>query len=179
MALFAAANSLRILVLFVPSILNNVSLSLLNHQRGAGDESRYRRLFWVTLGLTASLVAVSGLAVVIGGSWLLGIFGHDFRAGYSTLVILMLSTMPETLSIAMLQILQSRERMWLSFLGFVLPSYVALVVLARLLTPTLGAQGLAWSYLAAMTVAMAGSVIIVSRLGIWDRNVVPVPAGTR
>ena len=81
MALFAAANTFRILVMFVPAILGNVSLSLLNHQLGANDERRFRRVFWANLGLSCALVVGMGSAIVMTGPWLLGRFGAAFAPG--------------------------------------------------------------------------------------------------
>lgn len=168
LALFAAATSFRTLVMFVPAIVNNVSMSLLNNQLGAADERRYRRMFWTNLAVNAGLVTVGAATVMALGRWLLQMFGDDFTEGYQVLVVLMLATLPETLAIATTQIVQSRERMWPSFWGIVLPSYSSLVVLAYVLTPVHGARGLAWSHVAAMTVALVASVSIVRRLGVWE-----------
>jgi len=170
MALFAAASSFRILVLLVPTIVNNVSLSLLNNQLGAAQERRYRRMFWTNLAVNAGLVTLGAGAVILLGPRLLRLFGNDFTEGYAVLVVLMLATLPETLATATTQIVQSRERMWLSFWGIVLPTYSVLIALAYVLTPAHGARGLAWSYVAAMTIALVGAVSVVGRLGVWDRD---------
>src|SRR5262249_49643593 len=58
MALYSAANSFRVLVLILPNLMNNVGMSLLNHQKGIGDESCYRKVFWTNMILTASAVAM-------------------------------------------------------------------------------------------------------------------------
>ena len=42
LALFTAANSFRIIVLFLPNIVNSVTMSVLNHQKGLHDDHRYR-----------------------------------------------------------------------------------------------------------------------------------------
>ena len=167
MALFSAANTLRVLILFVPAIVNNVTLSLLNNQRGADRESSYRRMFWVNMGLTCGMVAAGALGVVLVGPWLLGVFGRDFRAGYPVLLVLLLSTLPETVVGSALQIAQSRERMWLWCGAVIVPCYGTLVAVAAVLTEPLGARGLAWSYVAGMSVAVVASALVVARLGIW------------
>jgi O-antigen/teichoic acid export membrane protein len=167
MALFSAANSLRILVLFVPAIVNNVTLSLLNNQRGADERSRYTRVFWTNLGITTALVAAGALGVMALGPQLLAVFGKEFRAGYPVLLILMFSTLPETMVASAIQIAQSRERMWLWCVSVVVPCYGALIGLAALLTGPYGARGLAWSYTGAMSVALVVALVVVWRLGIW------------
>ena len=175
MALFSAANSFRILVLFLPAIVNNVGLSLLNSQRGVAHEGRYRRVFWTNLLLNGGMVTVGAAAVALTGRWLLGSYGDDFRVGYPVLLILMLSTLPETVAIAVLQTIQSRGKVWLSFFAIVVPCYGTLAVLAYVLTVDHGARGLAWSYTAAMSVSLVAALCIVSRLGIWEDPALPVP----
>jgi O-antigen/teichoic acid export membrane protein len=175
MALFSAANSFRILVLFLPAIVNSVGLSLLNSQRGAAHEMRYRRVFWTNLMLNGAMVTAGGAAVALTGPWLLGSYGEEFRVGYPVLLILMLSTLPETVAIAVLQTIQSRGRVWLSFFAIVIPGYGTLAVLAYLLTVHNGAIGLAWSYTAAMSVSFVAALCIVNRLGIWDDPSAPLP----
>jgi O-antigen/teichoic acid export membrane protein len=176
MALFAAANTFRILVLFVPHILGNVSNSLLNNQRGASHEGRFRRVFWTNLAVTSGLVLVGGATVAVAGLPLLTAFGAEFRAGLPVLLILMASTLPETISVAMLQVLQSRERTWLSTAASVLPCYGTLVTSAWLLTPAYGARGLAWGYLAAMVVSVVGSFLALRQLGLWESDSAAAPS---
>jgi O-antigen/teichoic acid export membrane protein len=146
-------------VWFLPAILGNVAVSLMNQQRGAADERRFRRIFWTNLGAGAALVVGAGLAVVLAGPWLLGRFGTAYRAGTGELLILLLAAIPETLAIAILQVLQAQERVWLTFFGMVLPGYGSLIVFAGLLTAKSGAEGL----------ALVLAVWIVSRVGLWER----------
>jgi len=167
-AIFTAANSFRIIALFMPNILNSVGLSILNNQRGAGDEVRFRRLFRANLLFMAGTVAVSGAAMVLCGRWLLAIFGHGFVAGYPVLQVLMLAAIAETLSLVAVQIIQSQERIWLFFFGVAVPSAAALIIVARMLTPSEGALGLAWAYVVSWCVALTMDWLIVWRLGVWS-----------
>ena len=147
MALFAAANSFRIIVLFLPNIVNNVGMSLLNNQRGASAERSYRRVFWGNLALTGVAVAAGAGFMALSGLQLLGVFGPQFDAAYPALLVLMAATLPEGLALATVQTIQSHGRMWLILLGRVLPCYAVLLSVAIVLGPTLGALGLAWAYL--------------------------------
>jgi O-antigen/teichoic acid export membrane protein len=168
MGLFGAANSFRILVLFLPNILGNVSMSLLNNQRGALSERGVRRVFWTNLIATAGIVLTGSWTLALSGRWLLGAFGLEFGAAYPVLLILMLSTLPETMAIAMLQLIQSRERVWLALWAIVLPCYAVLLGVAYWLTPHYGARGLAWSYAAGMSVACLAALAAVRRVGLWE-----------
>ena len=173
MAVFAAANNFRIMVIFLPSIVNSVSLSLLNNQRGLGDARRFRRIFWFNLGAAGAIAASAAVALSFFGPALLRIFGRDFvSGGYPVLLVLMAATVPETLANAILQLVHSREQSWSALRGVTIPAFGTLVVIAWFLTPSVGALGLAWAYLAAAVISVTCASVIVSRLGIRpDENV--------
>lgn len=165
-ALFSAANSFRIIVLFLPNIMNNVSMSLINNQKGAQDERRYRRTFWFNLTATLGIVLVGAACVSILGRWLLSWFGPEFAAGYGVLLIMMAVTIPESISTALFQVIQSRERIWWSVGAVALPAFGTLAYVAWLLTPTHGAAGLAWAHLTCWIIALIASCAIVLKLGV-------------
>jgi len=145
--LFGAANTLRILVVFVPNILNNVSVSLLSHEKGRGDRRRYRKLFWTNLALTAGVALAAALGVLLFGPRLLGIFGKDFAEGRPVLNLLAVAGVCEALAVALHQVIVSREKIWLSFLLLWFPRDVLYLVLARQLAGPQQAVGLGLAWL--------------------------------
>lgn len=166
MALFTAANSFRIIVLFLPNIVNNVNMSLLNNQLGLRNSQRYLRVFWLNFAVIIGIASAAAGTAMLFAPWLLGWFGEEFRLAHPVLVVLMLVTIPECISLALLQIVQSRARMWLTFIGVSAPGYATLALLAWLLIPAKGAVGLAWAYAGFAIVALFGNILIVRRLGI-------------
>ncbi len=165
MGLYSAANNLRTLILFLPLLLNNVGTSLLNNQRGIGNEYQYRRLFWANTKATAGSVVVASFAVALAGAWLMRLFGKDFMDGYLVLLVLTISTIPEGLALALYQIVQSRAKMWLSLLAIAIPRDVLLVVCSYELTSMYGATGLALAYAIAWTTTLGIVVALVYRIG--------------
>jgi O-antigen/teichoic acid export membrane protein len=163
MALYAAATNLRVLVLLLPQLLNNVGMSLLNCAKGLGDIEQYRKVFWGNLGLTAAVTSVGALIISIVGPSALAVFGHDFRDGYPVLLVLMASTLIESLMQASYQIIQSHARMWLSLFAIALPRDATIVVLAYFLT-IYGAKGLALAYTAGWGLALVCTVILAGSL---------------
>jgi O-antigen/teichoic acid export membrane protein len=147
MALYSAANNLRLLVLFIPNVMNSVGLSILNNEKASGDTASYHRLFRsnVTYIFLVSLGAV--ILVGIFGRSILQLFGKDFRAGYNLLWLLLASTIFEGLSIALYQYVQSRAKIWLSFFSISVPRDAFLVVAAYYLVQSYGGAGLAIAYL--------------------------------
>ena len=163
-ALFSSSNSLRLLILFIPMISNGVALSLLSHERGLGHWPRYRRLFFANMGLTIGLVVLGAVGLLLAGRHLLAFFGPTFDAAYPTLVILVISTIPEGLTAAVYQVVQTESAMWRSLLLIVLPRDAVLMLLSFALVGDLGARGLAYAYLVAWCVALSAACILSRRL---------------
>ncbi|MBZ5536088.1 MAG: oligosaccharide flippase family protein [Acidobacteriia bacterium] len=164
LALYSAATSIRLLVLFLPNVINNVGLSVLNNERGKGDLRRYREVFRVNVTMIFLAVLIPGMVLAIGGNAALGVFGRSFHEGYPVLVLLLLSTIPEGLSMGLYQLIQSQEKMWLSFAFIVVPKEIVFLTLAYMLTRQYGAFGLAGAYLIAATVGLVSHSAIVLQL---------------
>jgi O-antigen/teichoic acid export membrane protein len=168
MALYSAANNLRILVLFLPNIMNNVGLSILNYEKAKGDPKLFHQLFKSNMA-SMFLVTLGGAAFVgIFGSLILRLFGRDFAAGRILLRILLASCLFEGLSIGLYQYIQSHARIWLSFFGINVPREAFLVIMAYVLIPSLGGAGLALAYLGSMIVGLILHSSIVFR--IYQKN---------
>lgn len=175
LALFGAANSFRIMVLFVPQAVNNVGMSLLNNQRRSSAEA-YTRVFWMNAALTAvSAVAVAGV-LFLAGTPLLRMFGPAFTSGRPVLGILLGAAIVEAVAVAAYQIVVSRGRIWASLWCVSLPRDLSLVLLAAILTPALGAAGLATAYLVGWILSLLGILALVARLGVTESADVPVSA---
>jgi len=166
MGLYSAANSLKSVILILPQLINNVGMSLMNSQKGMGNHTDYRKTFWLNLVLTASIVIAGVLFVAVFGSWILRIFGKDFVAGRSVLLVLALSAIPEAVALAAYQVVQSQGKMWLSFAAVVVPRDCTNILVAYFLIPTLGAVGMATAYSFAQVVALSCITLIVWRIGL-------------
>jgi O-antigen/teichoic acid export membrane protein len=166
MAIYSAAFSLMTASLFLPNIVNAVGMSLMNHHKGTGRGSEYRRTMWINLAVSTTIVVVAAGVLAAFGRDILRVFGKDFNAGYSVLLILLASMIVQSVSAALYQIIQSHARMWLSFLAVALPRDLTVVALAYLLIPAHGAIGFAVAYTTGYTVALISIIIIVLRMGL-------------
>ncbi len=144
MALYAAAASLRTLVMFVPQLGNSVGIALVNNARAEASHRQYLRAFWANMAVVCATALAGAAVVALLGPQLLSMFGRDFRSGYSVLLVLLLASLFEAGVLAAYQPLQSEGRMWLSMFAVALPRDALLVALAWLLAPGHGALGLAW-----------------------------------
>ncbi len=164
MALFAAANYLRILVLFVPNLVNGVGISLINSQLATKDQHNYSKVFWANLFLT-SAAAISGAVLVAAlGPILLGLFGQEFVLGTHVLFVLLAATVLEGIALGPYQIVQSQGKMWLSLLLVALPRDISLAFSAYFLTAQHSAVGLAYAYTAAWGLALVLITVLAYRI---------------
>lgn len=158
MALYASSSSVRTLVLFLPQVINNVSLSILNNING--DEIRYKRMY------TANILIIFIATIMIGsgfgffGADILSLFGKDFRNGKVVLWILLTSTVFEGISIALYQHLQVQGKIWTSLYLINIPRETLFVILAFYLIPLQGAAGLSMAY----TVCWLITAIVIGML---------------
>jgi len=166
LGLYSAANSLKTVILLLPQLVNNVGMSLMNSQKGVGDHLNYRKLFWFNLIMTAGIVLAGVLFVSLFGSWILRLFGKDFVAGHTVLLILAMSAIPEVLALAVYQVIQSKGKIWLSFAAVVLPRDCTFIVAAYLLIPVSGALGMATAYTVSQLVSLVCITTIVYRIGL-------------
>jgi O-antigen/teichoic acid export membrane protein len=168
---YLVASNLMSAVLLAPAILNTVGTTILNERRGANDAGGFRLLFRDNLRMTV-IVVLGGIVVVgLGGPLLLAVFGHGFRASYPVLLTLLAATVPESLTIALNQVLQVRAKMWHALLAINLPRDLLMPLLAWQLAPAHGAFGGAAAYLAGRLIASASMILLVRKLRIAHADV--------
>ena len=165
-AVYGAAYNLMTVVLFLPNVANSVGMTLLSNLLGARDANQYRYLFLHNLRVTISIVLFGGSVLGIGGHWILRIYGVEFAPGYAPLIVLLLAAIPESLTIALSQIVLAHERIWTSIMWINVPRDVSIVVLGVLIVPTYGAVGAAAAYLGGRLVGFIATALLVARLGL-------------
>lgn len=172
MALYSAANNLRILVLFMPNVINSVGLSVLNNEKAKGDLNHYSRVFRSNI-LYIFLVSLGGV-IVMGffGQPILLLFGRDFGVGHFLLWLLLIASLFEALCIALYQYLQSKAKIWFSFFSITVPREAFLVVAAYYLVKPYGGVGLAAAYLGSTILSLIFHLSLVYLLYKKDRKVI-------
>lgn len=164
MALYSAASNLRILVLFLPSVLNSVGLSILNNEKAKGDLNHFNGVFRSNV-LFILLVSLGGVLIMgIFGGALLRLFGKDFGAGHFLLWLLLVASLFEGLSIALYQYVQSKAKIWLSFFGISVPREAFLVVAAYYLVQSYDGVGLAAAYMGSTLLGLILHFTLVAML---------------
>jgi|GEM_PF-6675023 len=168
-ALFTAANWIRLMVMFLPYMISAVGSSMLNNYRGLGDDAGYRKAFWVNFAAVVLTTVAAMVTVMIASPLVMRAFGRDFVEGRGALIIISAVTLPEAIGLAFFQIVQTRGRMWSSLLYIALPRDSSVVISALLLVPRYGAVGACLAFLGGATVSLAGHLVLVRSLGISAR----------
>jgi O-antigen/teichoic acid export membrane protein len=167
MALYGAASNFRILVLFLPNIMNTVGLSVLNNEKSKGDAAHFNRVFKTNV-ISIVLVAFFGLLVMgMFGRQILRLFGKEFVAGYSLLWLLLISGLFESLSIGLNEYFQAQARIWLSFFAINVPREAFFAFSAYHLVKSHGGTGLAAAYLSA---TILGCLLLFSLVSLLIRK---------
>ena len=167
MASYSACSNMLTAVLFLPWVIDKVTISLLNRQIGIRDHSGYRQIFWFNLRSAFACAIGGATLIVILGPGLLRLYGKSFAAdGFPTLAVLIAASVPEVVSMALNQLFLSRERIWTGILGVILLRETVLVLCAYLMIPARGSLGLAVAYLLSRMVGAASSSIMAFRIGL-------------
>jgi O-antigen/teichoic acid export membrane protein len=166
LAIYIAAFNLMGIVLFLPSVANGVGMSLINSARGQGDAGQYRRVFWANLRVTLLVLAGGAAGLLLLGRYGLAAYGTSFLPGTTVLWILLVGVVPESITMALYQVVQSREKMWYGMSHVVLPRDLSMPALGVFLVPALGAEGLALAYTGSRIIGLFATIIAVTRLGL-------------
>lgn len=165
-ALFTAANSIRLLIMFLPYLVNRVGFTLLNNYRGLNDRAGYQRAFWVNTAVVSGFTMTGLIAIILGAPFVMRAFGRSFVAGDTTLMIVAAATLPEAVAIGFFQIAQTRGLMWTSLFRIGIPRDLSIVGAAFLLVPHFGAAGAGLAFLIGATVFLIANLLVVRSIGI-------------
>jgi O-antigen/teichoic acid export membrane protein len=161
MALYSAANNLRILVLFLPNVMNNVGLSVLNNEKSKGDVTNYKNVFRANVKYIFTISMIAVLIAGICGRPILQLFGKEFEAGNSILWLLLITSLFESLSTALYQYVQSKAQIWLSFFCISIPRDTFFILAAFFLVKPFGGEGLAAAFMSSTFIGLICHIVIV------------------
>jgi len=145
MALFNAANQWRTALLFLPSAISPVILSLLANLKGTNQSRSYARLLGFSLGANVVITTIGFCVVGLTSRLIMGSYGPDYLQGRGVLILLALSAVPMAVNNVLGQFFASANKMWMGLLMNFLWG-VAFLGLSASLVPDHGALGVAIAY---------------------------------
>lgn len=165
-ALFSAANTIRLLVMFVPHLVNGVTFSLLNHARGAADARTYRAMFWTNLGTVTALTAGGAIVATLLAPYILRLFGASFVEATPIVRVLLLAVIPEALAVSAAQIIHAHGKMWRALITMTLPQFATSILVTALLVGKRGAMAAAIGILIGNVVGLIAAAASAYSLGL-------------
>jgi O-antigen/teichoic acid export membrane protein len=171
MGSYSAAINLRTVVLFLPVLLNGVAVALINSHKGREERSSFQATFYLNLRLTTAAALIGALLMALFGGAALKVFGSDFAvSNVANMILLMsISVVLEAIGIALYQLIQSHEKMWLSFFAIALPRDMLIVVSAYFLTERFGGAGLAGAFAIGCLLALLTKIALIYKLNLHSR----------
>lgn len=152
LGVFNAAQSWIQLVLFLPTIVSQVSLPMLSNLWSEGRTRQYVRLLLANVALMAAMALMVALPVAAASRWIMPLYGASFAGGSLTLALVCVYGVLWAMLIPLGQAIWSAGAVWLGvLLAFV---RLALLVAFFQLFIGLGAVGLALAYTAAYVVQL-------------------------
>lgn len=144
MGLFAAINSVRGLVLILPILLNNVGAAVLNNLLGNSERTGYVGLFYKNIKITVFISAMGAALFLAAQEIIPVLYGMEAsRASMLIISIFSIGVVVESLAASLYQIVQTTQKMWLSFFAISSPRDLLMVFMSLLLVPKFGGIGLA------------------------------------
>lgn len=171
MGIYSAATNLRTIVLFLPILFNSVSVSLINSHKGKKDNKSYKSAFFLNLKLMVVTALIGATLMWLGGEWAIELFGADFvgKNVAAMMMLMSISVVLEAIGVAVYQLIQSHEKMWLSFFAIALPRDVLIVVAAYFLTQNYGSAGLAGAYALGCLLALMVKIGLSYKMNLHNR----------
>jgi O-antigen/teichoic acid export membrane protein len=162
MGIFSAALKWNQLILFVPSALASIVLSMLSNSQGTGDRSEFRGIFRLSLVVNLVVTLAPAAVVIVFARAFMRIYGAEYVAGWPALVALSAAALPMVLNIILGQALVSTGSIWwrMALDGLLAATLAAS---AWWLIPWAGALGLAVAHLLAFSVTSAALGLVLWR----------------
>lgn len=162
LGLFAAAYAVKTMVMFVPMQMMSALLPILSRFNANPEARRRRGLLYLNLaGSLFVTVTLAAIGVLLAPD-IMGLFGPGFSDGSSTLILLLIATPLEAMTITLYQDIQSRGRFWSGLWSVSVPLSFTAIAAAALLVPGLREDGLATAWLIAWSVGLVCTIFAVS-----------------
>ena len=112
MGLFSAANQWYAALLFLPGILGRALLPMLSERLGQKDHARVSKILQTAIKLNFIVVFPLVLIGAFAGPFIMGLYGHNFGQGWSTLVVVLLTAGIFAIETPVGDIIAASGRMW-------------------------------------------------------------------
>lgn len=166
-AAFEAANQLRMLVTFLPTVMGVVMLPMLTGAAASANSGDYKQTIIVQILLNASCAVLISAPLLIWPEFFMRLYGGSFAEDGRVFQVLVVAGIATVFSGVAGNILAARDRMWLGA-GFNISWAVVLLSASAVLVPTHGALGLALAFALAYALLMIAQSAYLRLSGLSD-----------
>lgn len=163
LATYSAAEKWYALILFAPIAAARSALPLLANALGTHEHERFTKLLTASVVFNVGVTSTGAILVAAASPLLMRLYGKQYAAGWHTLAILAISTVPAVLNTILGQPLVAAGKVHIRLLADVFLG-VLLFISMRALVPSRGADGLALAYLLAYS---GTSIFLATYLRAW------------
>jgi O-antigen/teichoic acid export membrane protein len=150
LGILSAADQWHTMLIYLPSLLSSVILPVLSERLGQKDTEASMKTMVIAVKINALLVFPIAILTSIASPFIMSLYGEDFRNGWPTLVIVLVTTGLVAICAPVGQIIAAKGRMWVGF--FMNMAWAIIFILGTLLLLDKGSFGLA--------MARAGSYVL-------------------
>ena len=171
MGQFAAANQLRGIVMYVPTVMTRAILPMLS--RTSTSDAEFKQTTRINIRTSLAILFPAAIAVFCFGDLLLQILGKEYSGSTKLIPIVALFVFIEGSTAIFRRQLDAVGRRWATF-AIAIVYTISLVSCCQSLIPSWGAEGLAYSFLFSSLVSLLLTVIyeeLVSKNRALDGNV--------
>ena len=145
MALFDVANQWRNSILFIPTILAQITLPLLSNS--LNNQNQFNRILKLNVAINFVISIILTIIISLFSGSIMKSYGVDFAEGKFVLIILTISTVLISVNNVIGQAIVGKGRMWFGFILNLIWSLALLISASFLLKHGYGAKGLALAFL--------------------------------
>ena len=162
MALYAAADRFRFVLIFVPLAACRLIVPALSRYRATGDKLAYDSVLRLNIQIGLALTVIPAVICALASPFLMSVFGASFKHGWPILAILAFSSIPTVLNTQFGSVLLGDNRAWTRMSVDMLLGVVCIGV-AYLAVPRWGASGLALAFTSSYAVATLILIVCLRR----------------
>lgn len=145
LAIFEAANQWRLILLFIPKIIGDITLPLIANSKG--NKSIYKQIIKYTIISNILITSIIAIIISIASNYIMNFYGEEYTKGQNVLVILAFTSVLVSINSSIGHVIASQDNMWIGFAFNFLWAILLVISMYFFSIYNLGAYGLAMSYL--------------------------------
>lgn len=158
--IYEAANQWRMLIIFIPTLLGQVSFSIFSSISNKRD---FISAFRINVISTFAIAGLMALVLIYFSSYFMAIYGSQFEGGSQAMKWLCASGVIIAVNITISQAIASQGNVWHSFLMNIIWAVATLLISWHLISKGMGAEGLAVAQFIAYCLHTLLQIVYVSK----------------